>query len=100
MLVPGVAASVGRAGRPLTRAALRTGAVGAEEFRKAAAEAYEHMEDMMAEVREEMQAERTGADAAADEAAASAEGTYAAATGAEGEADTASTTGSSRADAG
>jgi hypothetical protein len=61
LLVPGVAAAVGRAGRPLVRAALRTGAVAYDEFRKAGAEASEHMEDLAAEIREEMAAERAEA---------------------------------------
>lgn len=66
MLIPGVAQAVGRAGRPLARAALRTGSVAYDEFRKAGAEAWEHMEDMAAEIREEMeQARRTAAEAAA-----------------------------------
>lgn len=56
MLVPGVAAALGRAGRPLARAAVRTGAVAYDEFRHGAAEAYEHMEDIAAEVRAEMDA--------------------------------------------
>lgn len=63
-LVPGVASAVGRAARPLVRAGLRTGAVAFDEFRRAGAEAYEHVEDILAEIREEMQAEReAGADA-------------------------------------
>lgn len=65
MLVPGVAAALGRAGRPLARAGLRTGAVAFDEFRKAGAEAYEHVEDIMAELREEMQAQQES-EAAAD----------------------------------
>lgn len=63
MLVPGVAVALGRAGRPLVRAGMRTGAVAYDEFRKAGAEAYEHMEDIIAEVREEMEAERETAEA-------------------------------------
>ncbi|MHC0053062.1 DUF5132 domain-containing protein [Actibacterium sp. D379-3] len=72
LLVPGVASALGRAGRPLVRAATRTGAVAYEEFRKAGAEAYEHMEDIVAEIREEMEAEKTAAaaDYAAPDAAA------------------------------
>lgn len=62
-LVPGVATALGRAGRPLVRAGIRTGAVAYEEFRKAGAEAYEHVEDIVAEVREEMAAERDAAEA-------------------------------------
>ena len=62
MLVPGVAAALGRAGRPLIRAGMRTGAVAYDEFRKAGAEAYEHIEDIVAEIREEMEADRDGAE--------------------------------------
>jgi hypothetical protein len=63
MLVPGVAGALGRAGRPLVRAGMRTGATAYDEFRKAGAEAFEHMEDIVAEVREEMEAERAAAEA-------------------------------------
>ena len=63
MLVPGVAGALGRAGRPIVRAGMRTGATAYDEFRKAGAEAYEHMEDIVAEVREEMAAEGDDADA-------------------------------------
>ncbi len=66
MLIPGVAPAIGRAGRPLARAAMRTGTVAYDEFRKAGAEAFEHLEDIAAEIREEMEAERH---AAAHEAA-------------------------------
>lgn len=62
MLIPGVAVAVGRAGRPILRAGMRTGAVAFDEFRKAGAEAYENMEDIFAEVREEMEAERDEAE--------------------------------------
>jgi hypothetical protein len=55
LLVPGVASAVARAGRPVTRAALKTGATAYVEFRKAAAEVYEHLEDLAAEIRVEMQ---------------------------------------------
>ena len=58
MLIPGVAAGLARAGRPLARAAVKTGAVAAEEFRKAGAETYETFEDFAAEIREEREAER------------------------------------------
>jgi len=58
MLVPGVATALGRAGRPLARAAMRTGAVAYDEFRAAAAETYEQVEDIVAEVREEMHEKR------------------------------------------
>ncbi|MBD3765704.1 MAG: DUF5132 domain-containing protein [Rhodobacterales bacterium] len=66
MLVPGVAAAVGRAARPVVRAAFRTGTVACAEFRKAGAEVYENMEDLAAELRADMQR------AEADEAAAAA----------------------------
>ncbi|MGD9295246.1 MAG: DUF5132 domain-containing protein [Roseobacter sp.] len=66
MLVPGVAAALGRAGRPIVRAGMRTGAVAFDEFRKAGAEAYESMEDVFAEVREEMEAERDAAETEPD----------------------------------
>lgn len=58
MLIPGVAVALGRAGRPIVRAGMRSGAVAFDEFRKAGAKAYESMEDIIAEVREEMEAER------------------------------------------
>lgn len=58
MLVPGVAPALARAGRPIARAAMRTGAVAYDEFRAAAAETYEQVEDIVAEVREEMQEKR------------------------------------------
>jgi len=73
MLVPGVAGALGRAGKPLLRAAMRTGSVGYDEFRKAGAETYEHMEDIAAEIREEMEAERAAAEAEAEAAAADAD---------------------------
>jgi hypothetical protein len=49
LLVPGVAFAVSRAGRPVMRAAVRTGAVAYKEFQRAGAEVYEHMEDLAAE---------------------------------------------------
>lgn len=55
LLVPGVAAAVGRAARPVVRAAFKTGTVAYTEFRKAGAEMYEHMEDLAAELRAETQ---------------------------------------------
>jgi hypothetical protein len=60
LLLPGVAAAVGRAGRPVARAALKTGATAFVEFRKAGAEVYEHLEDLAAEIQAEM---RNGQDA-------------------------------------
>jgi len=77
LLVPGVAAAVSRAGRPVMRAAMKTGATAYEEFRKAGAEAYEHFEDMAAEVRAEMHAAEddvppeTSSEAATEHATAS-----------------------------
>lgn len=65
MLIPGVAQAMGRAGRPLMRAAMRTGHTAYDEFTKAGAEAYEHFEDLAAEIREEMNAERRAAAAEA-----------------------------------
>lgn len=58
MLIPGAAAGLARAGRPLARAAMKTGAVAFDEFRKAGAESFETFEDLAAEIREEMEAER------------------------------------------
>ena len=69
VLVPGLAAALARAGEPLKKAAVRSGAVAWDEFRKAGAEAYEHMEDIAAEVRSEVatrQAEEPAAEAAAN----------------------------------
>jgi hypothetical protein len=54
MLVPGVAAAVARAGRPVLRTAMKRGASAYEEARTAAAEVYETVEDVAAEVRAEM----------------------------------------------
>ena len=74
MLVPGVAPALARAGRPMTRAAMRTGATAYDEFRTAAAETYEHFEDIVAEVREEMQEKRQAeTEQAASEAAEAAD---------------------------
>ena len=74
MLVPGVAGALGRAGRPILRAGMRTGATAYDEFRKAGAEAYEHMEDIVAEVREEMAAEGDAAEEAPEDGGAAPEG--------------------------
>ena len=49
LLVPGVAFALSRAGRPVMRAAARTGTVAYKEFQRAGAEVYEHMEDLAAE---------------------------------------------------
>lgn len=55
LLLPGVAAAAAKIGRPLAKAALKTGATAYEEFKRASAEAFEHLEDVVAEVRAEMQ---------------------------------------------
>ena len=65
VLVPGLSAALARAGRPLSRAAVKTGAVAWDEFRKAGAEAFEHLEDLAAEFRAEVAA-RQAAEAAAE----------------------------------
>lgn len=71
LLVPGVAVALGRAGRPVLRAAMKTGTVAYAEFRRAGAEVYEHMEDIAAELRAEMaEAERAAEAADAGDAAA------------------------------
>jgi hypothetical protein len=77
VLVPGLAAALTRAGQPLKRAALRSGAVAWDEFRRAGAEAFEHMEDLAAEFRAEVatrQAEAAAAETAAATATAPANG--------------------------
>lgn len=70
MLVPGLAAALARAGQPLKRAAVRSGAVAWDEFRRAGAEVYEHVEDLAAEFRAEVATR--GAETAAAEAAGAA----------------------------
>jgi hypothetical protein len=67
ILVPGLSAALSRAARPLSRAAVKTGAVAWDEFRKAGAEAFEHLEDLAAEFRAEVAA-RQAAEAAAETA--------------------------------
>lgn len=69
LLVPGVAVALGRAGRPILRAAARTGTVAYREFQKAGAEVYEHMEDIAAEVEEELLAHREAAKSKRDASA-------------------------------
>lgn len=66
MLLPGVAAGMARAGRPLARAAAKTGAVAFEEFRKASAEAFEQFEDLAAEIREDLDTARVAEGQPAD----------------------------------
>jgi len=72
MMIPGVAGAVGRAGRPILRRGIRTGAAAYSEAMHAAAELYEHVEDVAAEVRAEM-AEAAEDAAETAEAAAGAE---------------------------
>lgn len=60
ILVPGLASAVTRAGRPIARAAVKTGAVAWTEFRKAGAETFEHMEDLAAEFRAEVARHEAG----------------------------------------
>lgn len=68
LLIPGVAAATARAGRPLARSSAKHGTAAYLTLQKAFAEAYEHFEDMAAEVRAEMHA------AAQETAEAAAEG--------------------------
>lgn len=70
-LVPGLAVALARAGDPLKRAALRSGAVAWDEFRKAGAEVFEHVEDIAAEFRSNVATHQ--AEAAAAEVAAASE---------------------------
>ncbi len=55
LLVPGVAAAVGRAGRPIVRTAIKGGSAAYAEARRAGAEVYEHVEDVVAELRAEQE---------------------------------------------
>lgn len=71
-LVPGLAFALTRAGEPLRRAALRSGVVAWDEFRKAGAEVFEHVEDIAAEFRSDLEARRAGAAEAEVSAAAAA----------------------------
>ena len=70
LLVPGVAAAVARAGRPMARAGMKTAATAFVEFRKAGAEVYEHLEDLAAEIGAEMQDVADAADEAPEPAEA------------------------------
>jgi len=65
LLVPGVAKSLSRAARPLIKAAAKTGTVAYKEFRQAGAEAYEHVEDIVAEIQHEISDDVEQADAKA-----------------------------------
>jgi hypothetical protein len=64
LLVPGVAAAVARASRPFIRSAVKNGSTMFDEFKMAGAEAYEHFEDVFAEVRAEMEEQGSAAAAA------------------------------------
>lgn len=64
MLVPGVAAAVARASRPVVRRGLRTGAAAYDHAMQAAGEAYEQFEDVTAEVKAEMDGEARAAEGA------------------------------------
>lgn len=83
MLVPGAGAALARAGRPLVRAAMKTGTTAWDEFRRAGAEAYEHFEDLAAEVKAET-AKAAGDGGDPDAAAAAAAAAAAGFTGAAG----------------
>jgi hypothetical protein len=67
ILVPVVARAVAPFVRPVTRSALKMGVVAYEKGREAIAEFGEIVDDMVAEVREEMRAEREQAEAAMEE---------------------------------
>ena len=69
VLVPGLAAALARAGEPLKRAAVRSGATAWDEFRKAGSEVYEHMEDLAAEFQAEVAAREAQPAAAEPDAA-------------------------------
>ena len=71
MLVPGVAAAVGRAGRPIVRTAIKSGSAAYAEARRAGAEVYEHVEDIVAEVRAEKDEATGDGETAADPEASS-----------------------------
>jgi hypothetical protein len=81
MMVPGVAPAVARASRPIVRRGMSAGAAAYEGVRTTAAEAYEHFEDLAAEVRAEMREAAETAEEAAGEAAEAAGDTAAGATG-------------------
>ncbi|MEW5422155.1 DUF5132 domain-containing protein [Amorphus sp. 3PC139-8] len=73
LLIPGVAAATARAGRPLARSSVKYGTAAYLSLQKAASEAYEHFEDMAAEVRAEMHSAAQEATEAASDAASDAE---------------------------
>lgn len=61
LLIPGVAAAAARAARPIVRSALKNGSKSAMAVQQSFAEAYEHIEDVVAEVRADLDAERESA---------------------------------------
>jgi hypothetical protein len=67
ILVPIVARALAPYVRPVARSALKVGVVAVEKGRETFAEVGEIVEDMVAEVREEMRAEREETDAALEE---------------------------------
>ena len=68
ILVPIVVKAIAPFVRPVARSALKIGVVTYEKGREAAAEFGEIVDDMVAEVREELRAEREQAEAALEEA--------------------------------
>lgn len=73
LLVPGVAAAVARAGRPFLRSAMKNGSTIFDDLKMAGADAFEHFEDMFADIRAEMKEEAGAAAAEAEESADDAE---------------------------
>jgi hypothetical protein len=73
ILVPVVARAISPFVRPVARSALKMGVVTYEKGREAIAEFGEIIDDMVAEVREELRAEREQAEAAFDEVVAGVE---------------------------
>lgn len=65
LLIPGVAVAAARAVRPVVRSALKNGSKSATAVQQSFAEAFEHIEDVAAEVRAELDAERESAPFAA-----------------------------------
>ena len=73
LLIPGVAAAVARASRPFLRSAMKNGSTIFDDLKMAGAEAYEHFEDVFAEVRAEMEEEGPAAATAGSAAAENAD---------------------------
>jgi len=67
ILVPVVARAIAPYARPVARSVLKMGVVSYEKGREAIAEFGEIIDDMVAEVREEMRADREQAEAGLDE---------------------------------